>query len=192
MPHWKVPFWPATAHPRLIRLVWLRSAQSRPGPRWYASWGCYTGARSQKLCGIPRCWPCTAQWPWSWASSAVASSTTSAMTSPARRTAWVRVRLEPCAYTPATSGDHASMGRAPAVRSEASCELVRGGAGAVFFSLVFLALTSLTTVDLLVNERGLVVKETLGGYYRPISYYLSKGADSPSAAAHTLNALPIC
>ena len=48
-------------------------------------------------------------------------------------------------------------------------------AGAVFFSLVFLALTSLTTVDLLVNERGLVVKESLGGYYRPVSYYLSKG-----------------
>ena len=48
--------------------------------------------------------------------------------------------------------------------------------GAVFFSLVFLALTSLTTVDLLVNERGLVVKEALGGYYRPLSYYLSKGA----------------
>ena len=47
--------------------------------------------------------------------------------------------------------------------------------GAVFFSLVFLALTSLTTVDLLVNERGLVVKESLGGYYRPVSYYLSKG-----------------
>ncbi|KAK9908503.1 hypothetical protein WJX75_008761 [Coccomyxa subellipsoidea] len=46
--------------------------------------------------------------------------------------------------------------------------------GAVFFSLVFLALTSLTTVDLLVNERGLVVKECLGGYYRPFSYYLSK------------------
>jgi len=45
----------------------------------------------------------------------------------------------------------------------------------VFFSLVFLALTSLTTVDLLVNERGLVVKEALGGYYRPVSYYLSKG-----------------
>ena len=38
-------------------------------------------------------------------------------------------------------------------------------AGAVFFSLVFLALTSLTTVDLLVNERGLVVKEALGGYF---------------------------
>ena len=35
-------------------------------------------------------------------------------------------------------------------------------AGAVFFSLVFLALTSLTTVDLLVNERGLVVKESPG------------------------------
>ncbi|BDA44712.1 probable broad substrate specificity ATP-binding cassette transporter at C-terminar half [Coccomyxa sp. Obi] len=46
--------------------------------------------------------------------------------------------------------------------------------GAVFFSLVFLALTSLTTVDLLVNERGLVVKECLGGYYRPFSYYISK------------------
>ncbi len=41
---------------------------------------------------------------------------------------------------------------------------------------MFLALTSLTTVDLLVNERGLVVKEALGGYYRPLSYYLSKGA----------------
>ena len=40
---------------------------------------------------------------------------------------------------------------------------------------MFLALTSLTTVDLLVNERGLVVKESLGGYYRPVSYYLSKG-----------------
>lgn len=51
-------------------------------------------------------------------------------------------------------------------------------AGAVFFSLVFLALTSLTTVDLLVNERGLVVKESLGGYYRPVSYYLSKGEGS--------------
>ncbi len=48
--------------------------------------------------------------------------------------------------------------------------------GAVFFPLVFMALTSLTTVDLLCNERGLVVKEVLGGYYRPVSYYLSKGA----------------
>ena len=53
-------------------------------------------------------------------------------------------------------------------------------AGAVFFSLVFLALTSLTTVDLLVNERGLVVKESLGGYYRPVSYYLSKGEPQPA------------
>ena len=50
------------------------------------------------------------------------------------------------------------------------------GAGAIFFPLVFMALTSLTTVDLLCNERGLVVKEVLGGYYRPVSYYLSKGA----------------
>ncbi len=61
------------------------------------------------------------------------------------------------------------------------CSIRFGGAeallhaGAVFFSLVFLALTSLTTVDLLVNERGLVVKEAIGGYYRPVSYYLSKG-----------------
>lgn len=58
-----------------------------------------------------------------------------------------------------------------------------GAAGAVFFSLVFLALTSLTTVDLLVNERGLVVKEALGGYYRPLSYYLSKGAPSHAPPA---------
>jgi hypothetical protein len=57
-------------------------------------------------------------------------------------------------------------------------------AGAVFFSLVFLALTSLTTVDLLVNERGLVVKEALGGYYRPFSYYLSKGM-TPSRSDST-------
>lgn len=56
--------------------------------------------------------------------------------------------------------------------------------GAVFFSLVFLALTSLTTVDLLVNERGLVVKECLGGYYRPFSYYLSKGEPFPPLASH--------
>ena len=51
---------------------------------------------------------------------------------------------------------------------------------------MFLALTSLTTVDLLVNERGLVVKESLGGYYRPVSYYLSKGERPglhPAAAA---------
>ena len=64
-----------------------------------------------------------------------------------------------------------------------------GAAGAVFFSLVFLALTSLTTVDLLVNERGLVVKESLGGYYRPVSYYLSKGEPpglQPAAAAAQL------
>ena len=46
----------------------------------------------------------------------------------------------------------------------------------MFFPLVFMALTSLTTVDLLCNERGLVIKEVLGGYYRPVSYYLSKGA----------------
>ena len=56
----------------------------------------------------------------------------------------------------------------------------------MFFSLVFLALTSLTTVDLLVNERGLVVKEALGGYYRPVSYYLSKGEPYESLSVHII------
>ena len=51
----------------------------------------------------------------------------------------------------------------------------QGRLGACFFSLTLMALTSLTTVDLLTNERGLVVKEVLGGYYRPVSYYISKG-----------------
>ena len=50
----------------------------------------------------------------------------------------------------------------------------QGRLGACFFSLTLMALTSLTSVDLLTNERGLVVKEVLGGYYRPASYYLSK------------------
>ncbi len=63
-------------------------------------------------------------------------------------------------------------------------------AGAVFFSLVFLALTSLTTVDLLVNERGLVVKECLGGYYRPFSYYLSKGEPPPPRILTILGLIP--
>ena len=56
----------------------------------------------------------------------------------------------------------------------------------MFFSLVFLALTSLTTVDLLVNERGLVVKEALGGYYRPVSYYLSKGEPHELLSVHVI------
>jgi len=50
----------------------------------------------------------------------------------------------------------------------------QGRLGAAFFSLTLMALTSLTTVDLLTCERGLVVKEVLGGYYRPVSYYLAK------------------
>lgn len=61
-----------------------------------------------------------------------------------------------------------------------SCDLGLD-AGVTFFSLTFMALTSLTTVDLLVNERGLVVKEVLGGYYRPFSYYISKGMCSDYA-----------
>ena len=62
----------------------------------------------------------------------------------------------------------------------------------MFFSLVFLAWTSLTTVDLLVNERGLVVKEALGGYYRPVSYYLSKGKPHHSGWLASMVALSTC
>lgn len=60
----------------------------------------------------------------------------------------------------------------------------QGRLGAIFFTLCLAALTSLTTVDLLTAERGLVVRELQAGYYRPITYYLSKGKlhlCSPSA-----------
>ena len=50
----------------------------------------------------------------------------------------------------------------------------QGRLGVAFFSLTLMALTSLTTVDLLVTERQLVTKEVVGGYYRPVSYYLAK------------------
>lgn len=51
----------------------------------------------------------------------------------------------------------------------------QGRLGVVFFSLCLSALTSLSTVDLLTNERGLAVREIQAGYYRPLTYYLSKG-----------------
>ena len=51
----------------------------------------------------------------------------------------------------------------------------QGRLGVVFFTLCLAALTSLTTVDLLTNERGLAVREIQAGYYRPVTYYISKG-----------------
>ena len=42
----------------------------------------------------------------------------------------------------------------------------QGRLGAIFFALTLMALTSLTTVDLLIAERGLVIREVAGGYYR--------------------------
>jgi len=45
----------------------------------------------------------------------------------------------------------------------------QGRLGAIFFALTLMALTSLTTVDLLIAERGLVVREVAGGYYRCVA-----------------------
>jgi hypothetical protein len=49
-------------------------------------------------------------------------------------------------------------------------------AGGIFFALAFFAFTSLTTVDLLMEERRLVGREVRGGYYAPGSYLLAKAA----------------
>ncbi|KAL4458955.1 hypothetical protein ABPG75_013820 [Micractinium tetrahymenae] len=46
--------------------------------------------------------------------------------------------------------------------------------GGMFFVLCFFAFTSLTTVDLLMMERKMVLREVRGGYYRPASYLLAK------------------
>ncbi|KFM27108.1 ATP-binding cassette sub-family G member 2 [Auxenochlorella protothecoides] len=51
---------------------------------------------------------------------------------------------------------------------------VQNRMGGTFFALAFLAFTSLTTVDLLINERAVVAREVRGGYYRPSAYLLSK------------------
>lgn len=53
---------------------------------------------------------------------------------------------------------------------------VQNRLGGTFFALAFLGFTSLTTVDLLMNERGVVMREVRGGYYSPITYMLSKVA----------------
>jgi ABC-type multidrug transport system ATPase subunit len=51
---------------------------------------------------------------------------------------------------------------------------VQNRMGGTFFALAFLAFTSLTTVDLLMNERAVVVREVRSGYYSPTSYLLAK------------------
>ena len=72
--------------------------------------------------------------------------------------------------------------------------------GGTFFALAFLAFTSLTTVDLLLNERQVVAREVRGGYYSPISYLISKltldagerTRTAPARAASRVRAGPGC
>ncbi len=51
---------------------------------------------------------------------------------------------------------------------------VQNRMGGTFFALSFLAFTSLTTVDLLMNERTVVLREVRSRFYRPSSYLISK------------------
>lgn len=51
---------------------------------------------------------------------------------------------------------------------------VQNRMGATFFALAFMAFTSLTTVDLLMEERRVVVREIRAGYYSSAPYLLSK------------------
>lgn len=51
---------------------------------------------------------------------------------------------------------------------------VQNRMGGTFFALAFLAFTSLTTVDLLMNERTVVMREVRSKFYRPSSYLISK------------------
>ena len=51
---------------------------------------------------------------------------------------------------------------------------VQNRMGGTFFALAFLAFTSLTTVDLLMNERTVVLREVRSRFYRPSSYLISK------------------
>jgi len=59
--------------------------------------------------------------------------------------------------------------------------------GAIFFSLAFFAFTSLTTVDLIMNERRIVSREVRGGYYNPATYYATKAV----LDALLLRAIPV-
>eukprot|EP00873_Tetraselmis_striata_P007915 jgi/Tetstr1/428179/TSEL_018230.t1 len=47
-------------------------------------------------------------------------------------------------------------------------------AGGIFFTLAFFAFCSLSTVDAFLSERGIVFRETAGGYYSASSYLLVK------------------
>lgn len=51
---------------------------------------------------------------------------------------------------------------------------VQNRMGGTFFALAFLAFTSLTTVDLLMNERAVVMREVRSRFYNPSSYLISK------------------
>ena len=51
---------------------------------------------------------------------------------------------------------------------------VQNRMGGTFFALAFLAFTSLTTVDLLMNERAVAVREVRSGFYSPSAYLLAK------------------
>jgi len=51
---------------------------------------------------------------------------------------------------------------------------VQNRMGGTFFALAFLAFTSLTTVDLLMNERTVVMREVRSRFYSPSSYLISK------------------
>lgn len=51
---------------------------------------------------------------------------------------------------------------------------VQNRMGATFFALAFMAFTSLTTVDLLMEERRVVMREIRAGYYSSTPYLLSK------------------
>lgn len=51
---------------------------------------------------------------------------------------------------------------------------VQNRMGGTFFALAFLAFTSLTTVDLLMNERAVAVREVRSGFYNPAAYLLAK------------------
>ena len=71
----------------------------------------------------------------------------------------------------------------------------------VFFTLCLAALTSLTTVDLLTDERTLVARETQAQMYRAVTYYLAKGgkADATccerpgcSSVGKNIEEKPIC
>jgi hypothetical protein len=94
--------------------------------------------------------------------------------------AWAGQAVAPCLAAMHRTGafqggDEArGCGEAPWPRAPRSLSVCLS-AGAIFFSLAFFAFASVTTVDLLVNERRLVEREVRSGYYRPVSYLAAKG-----------------